>query len=158
MRLIRPWGESVKPHGADFTNPWGSSSSPHFPAGSPWGDTDPVATYGELLRTALDETRVSRRRLSFMLADAAGIQQDSAYRTIGKWLADDEQPSAERAEMVAELLGRPELAATTRQRRYLLRGLVAAVEKQKDTLDELARRVEALERAAEDSRTQRGGR
>jgi hypothetical protein len=103
-----------------------------------------VATpYGELLRQAIRDSGVSRRRLSFLLADRLGNKQSSEYRALGKYQRGDGTPGPEKARVIAELLQRPEVGVvTTKNRRDRLADL-------EHRLEELEERVAARQREAD---------
>lgn len=115
-------------------------------------------SYAELLRAAIDNAGTSRRKLSFVLAEETGNQQDSEYRAIGKYLAGEE-PSRERAAILAVLLGDPQLALVTPSgdrrsaRRAELEARVADLEEAAEQLSpylkELGDRVTALEKRSQ---------
>jgi hypothetical protein len=76
---------------------------------------------------------VSRRSLSFLLAERLGNQQESEYRSLGKYLSGSEEPGPKKAAAIAEVLETPEVGVVAKTRR--------------DRLEALERRLEELEAA-----------
>lgn len=66
--------------------------------------------YPALLRSAITAAGSSRRKLAPEFAAETGNQPDSEYRALGKYLSGDEEPSRDRAAILAVLLKKPELA------------------------------------------------
>lgn len=114
-----------------------------------------MAGYPELLRASIDNAKSSRRKLSFQLAEKTGNQQPSEYRALGKYLSGDEEPSRERAAVLAVLLSAPQLALVSgpqTRRQARLAELAATVDRLETALDGALARLEALEARAQPKR------
>lgn len=103
-------------------------------------------TYADLLRAAMEEAGASRRKLSSAFAGKTGNQKESEYRALGKYLTGDE-PTPERAAILAVLLGEPRLALVTpaadrRTSRHA--ELEARVAELEDALNKLQRSMKGL--------------
>ena len=117
--------------------------------------------YGKLLRGALEQAGLSRRKFSVALAERTGNQQESEWRSLGKYL-NGEEPSPERAALIAVMLGEPRLAlvegitARQRVRREALEARVAELEEALEALGpqlaEVGRRLSLLETPARPKR------
>jgi hypothetical protein len=114
-----------------------------------------MASYSQLLRSAIDDAGSTRRKLSFQLAEQTGNQQSSEYRALGKYLSGDETPGQDRAAILAVLLQQPALAlvsATQDRRRVRLAELAATVDRLETALEGALTRLEALEARAQPGR------
>lgn len=105
--------------------------------------------YSNLLRDAMDAAGTSRTRLAKDLAARTGNLVRSEYRSLGKYLGGEE-PTRERAALLAALLNDPrlaqvkEMAARQSARRAELEARVAELEKALNLLGPDLRALAAL--------------
>ena len=69
----------------------------------------PRTAYADTLREAMHQ-KISRRQLAKQLADETGSKEASEYRALGKYLAGEDEPSRERAAILAVILQAPGVA------------------------------------------------
>jgi hypothetical protein len=98
--------------------------------------------YPELLRAAIKTAGTSRNKLSSVFAEKTGNQVKSEYRALGKYLSGDEEPSRERAAILAVLLQEHRLALVSdpqgrRQVRLedIAEGVAEILDNQREALD-----------------------
>lgn len=114
-----------------------------------------MAGYPELLRASIHAAKSSRRKLSFDLADKTLNQQQSEYRALGKYLKGDEEPSRERAAILAVLLNEPQLALVSdpqSRRQARQTELAETVDRLETALEGALTRIEVLEASAQPKR------
>lgn len=121
-----------------------------------------ASTYGEQLGAAMKRLPISQRRLSFLLAEQTGNNQESERRSIGKYLKNEGAPEPDRAAILAVLLRAPELAlvpdAVTRRRGRLaeLEARIAVLEGVSQAslhlLDDVIEQVESLSKRSSPKR------
>jgi hypothetical protein len=110
-------------------------------------ESQPETPYRELLRDAIDAAGTSRRKLSYAFAEKTGNQQESEYRSLGKYLDGEnpETPTPERAAILAVLLREPRLALVPRAiRNGRLQQLAATVDDLLGAVGELKNEVQDL--------------
>lgn len=109
--------------------------------------TEPLTTYSERLREAIESAGTSRTRLSVELADKTGNSAKSEYRSLGKYLSGEEEPSPDRAAILAVLLTEARLALVrpvAARRRNHQQQLEARVELIEESLNRLGPDLGAL--------------
>jgi hypothetical protein len=114
--------------------------------------------YRELLRDAIDAAGTSRRKLSYAFAEKTRNQQESEYRSLGKYLDEEnpDTPAPERAAILAVLLGEPRLALVARTgRNARLQELAGAVDDLLGTVGDLKAEVQDLKSQVGDLQRQR---
>jgi hypothetical protein len=127
------------------------------------------APYSERLQAAMARAgKRSGRWLATRIAEERGIDAENARRDVRDYLAGRAEPKAERAELIAVILGAPELgvvrsmAERQAARRSELEARVADLEQLLNKLlpriDQLADRVDALSKPARPKRASTGKR